>query len=359
MIFPYKFQTQPYISWKGHSTNSVVPGNSRGGVNGYSDKPHDFIGPSFKARPIKHYRKKLIPNPNSGKSKASIKNMIDTPGNMIYLGINSCVDPNTCQNPCCVPPNKQNAWRGITTTNMEPRECTEYNREFFIGDKFFDSKCANISEWESCNAQNRPVCVSCNPENNIIKSGVSLLNKNYYTGTKAYLQSRCKLYEQNASIQKKSNIKYIGENGQMLWPTDNPSGPQNFNTKNCPKGCSVPPAKTKKSDCDCSPGKTTTIYKPSNRKFAVQGSVSSSNRLLRLKVDTITKNGNSFRSAIGNEAANAGRYRADQNAPYFLKSKYVKCISNKRRHSTYQKGSNQLFSRVTGNKKIWWGCDNT
>jgi len=435
MIFPYKFQTQPYISWKGHSTNSVVPGNSRGGVNGYSDNAQDFIGPSFKARPIKHYRRKLTPNPNSGKSKASIRNMIDTPGNMIYLGNKSCCDPN----------NKGS----IATTNLIPTE--KYNKMYIhTEDKYFDSKCANISEWQSCNAQDRPVCVSCNPENNIIKSAVSLLNKKYYTGTKSYLQSRGKLYEQKASIQKKPGIEYVDDDGQMLWPTDDSDGPQNFNinncsTKNCPaKNCncvckcvcpevcisvqSYDPTQyasltsnpwygtaphTLPSDwseecmealskqyeniyfiyyintasetyfylngtsdksssslntgssvalgevtgcCGCYQEKVTTIYKPSNRKFAVQGAVSSSNRLLRLKVDTITKNGSSFRSAYGDAAANAGRYRASQNSPYFIKTKSEVCISDKRKHSTYQKGSNLLFSRSAGNKKIWSAC---
>ena len=42
-----------------------------------------------------------------------------------------------------------------------------------------------------------------------------------------------------------------------------------------------------------------TIYKPNNKKFSTQGSVQSSTRLLRLKNDTINKNGASFRTAFG------------------------------------------------------------
>ena len=37
--------------------------------------------------------------------------------------------------------------------------------------------------------------------------------------------------------------------------------------------------------------------------------------------NAITKNANSFNSAFGAAAANAGRYRADGNGPYFIKSK--------------------------------------
>ena len=327
MIFPYKFQSQPFKPWKGTSTKSVVPGNSRGGVNGTSDKAHDFIGPNFKARPIKHYRKKLIPNPNSGSSKASVKNVIDAPGSMIYLGESDCCESSS----------------GINTTNLIS---SEKNNIFYIrpSDKFFDSKEANISKWQYCNAQDRPVCVSCNPENNIIKSGICRLNKNYYTNSKAYLQSRCQLYNQKLSTNKKNDVDYFDKSGLLLHPNDDLDGPQNFNTQNCPKGCSIPAAQ-----CDdqtgCPYGNVTTIYKPSNSKFAHQGAVSSSNRLLRLKVDTITKNGNSFRSAFGSEAANAGRYTGKCDGPYFIKSKMTSCIKNKRQHSTYQKNSNQLFSR--------------
>jgi hypothetical protein len=49
-------------------------------------------------------------------------------------------------------------------------------------------------------------------------------------------------------------------------------------------------------------------YKPSNSQFGVQGAVSSSDRLLRKKYDTITTVGSSFRSAFGEQTANALAY---------------------------------------------------
>ena len=49
-------------------------------------------------------------------------------------------------------------------------------------------------------------------------------------------------------------------------------------------------------------------YKPSNSQFGVQGAVSSSDRLLRKKYDTITTVGSSFRSAFGAQTANALAY---------------------------------------------------
>jgi len=49
-------------------------------------------------------------------------------------------------------------------------------------------------------------------------------------------------------------------------------------------------------------------YKPSNPQFGVQGAVSSSDRLLRKKYDTITTVGSSFRTAFGSQTANALAY---------------------------------------------------
>ena len=49
-------------------------------------------------------------------------------------------------------------------------------------------------------------------------------------------------------------------------------------------------------------------YKPSNSKFATQGSVDSSSRLTRLKYDTITQSASSFTTAFGRQTANALAY---------------------------------------------------
>ena len=73
-----------------------------------------------------------------------------------------------------------------------------------------------------------------------------------------------------------------------------------------------------------------TIYKPSNSQFTQQGAVNSSTRIAKLKYDTITQNGNSFYSALGLAAANAGRYMGTSNAPFFIKSKFTKSVCNTR-----------------------------
>lgn len=87
----------------------------------------------------------------------------------------------------------------------------------------------------------------------------------------------------------------------------------------------------------------TMYYKPSNTRFAVQGAVSSSDRVTRVKYDTITRNGLSYQIPFGQEVAHALAYGVPGNA-YTLKDKYgypnkktpvlckssntVRCVSN-------------------------------
>lgn len=62
-------------------------------------------------------------------------------------------------------------------------------------------------------------------------------------------------------------------------------------------------------------------YKPNNTRFAVQGAVSSSDRVTRVKYDTITRSGLSFQLPYGKEVTNALAYGVPGNI-YTLKDKY-------------------------------------
>jgi hypothetical protein len=268
------------------ATNSIVPSYSRP-LTGVETYPS---GPSFRARPIKHWRKQLNPNTenSSGRGRAGLGMPMDTPGGSVYLGTKGCI---TC-NDSFSAGIKEDIIR--TNTIVQPTAT----------DSFYDSK------------NNRTVCVACNPENNIIRSATTLLSKTYYSDTKGYLKSRCLLYDQKLSTTKVPGINYTQTNGTCIipaYPNDLPDGPQVRATQNC-----------QKPYCQ-SPGGSTaglTIYKPSNAQFATQGAVSSSARIDRLKYNTITQNGCSFQNAWGWEGANAGRYQGTSTAPYFLKSKY-------------------------------------
>lgn len=266
MNFTYK---QPYVTWKGPSTGSAVPTWSRPLIN---NNTNANIGTNFAARPIKHWRKQLMPATNTGVSRnAGVGMPMDRPGGSVYLG--ATVDCSNCP---------------VNLFELIPRtKNTQFN---------------SFSIDQSGN------CVACNPETNIIKSGITLLNNNYYTDTKTYLQSRCQTYD-----QKLSTIQIPG-NSYKSQPSDSHTGSQVYYTENCSKKCASDNSVVR------------TIYKPNNHQYSQQGSVSSSSRLTRLKNNTITKNGNSFKTALGQQGANAGRYQGTTEGSYFLKSKNHICL---------------------------------
>lgn len=262
MIRLFANRKQPYISWKGVSTNSATPVLSRPLLP--DDNTQNRT--NFKSGPIKHWRKQLIPTEGSGHGKTAIGIPTDLPGGTIHTGINvvPCV---TC---------------GYKLTNLLFEETVN---NFEVGIKQLNEEGDGV------------ICNACNPENNIIRSASTKLRKRYYSDTKGYLKSRCLTYEQRLS----------GNRIEGLPPTIRA-------TANCSVSCL--PTSTRP---------ITTIYNPNNVQYATQGAVSSSSRLARLKLNTINDNGTSFRTAFGNQAANAGRYHGTSVAPYFIKSKINIC----------------------------------
>ena len=316
--------THSDIFWKGVSTNSAVPNFSRP-LDGTEPYPS---GPDFGARPIKHWRKQLNTINNSSRGRAGVGMPMDLPGGSVYLG------------------NKETNTDCITcVTNMDGNQTTALKEDLFkYGDSGFDFQVNPEDSFYDCD-QDKPVCVACNPENNIIRRATTVLSKKYYTDTKAYLKSRCITYDQKLSVNPVPGIQYVSADGLPLYPTDTLNGPQVRATQNCFSKCKTCTGCPTCTTCDvsCSTCKSAaactncntnntcvtkpsiTIYKPNNQQFSVQGAVSSSARLDRLKYNTITTNGGSFYTAWGSAGANAGRYQGTMNGPYFLKNKFNKC----------------------------------
>ena len=227
---------QKYVSWKDTAKNAAVPV--------WSKPDPTASGPAFKARPINHYRRQLLPETGSGSGNSAVGMPMDRPGGAVSLGTTECNGPKT-----------------VLKTNV-----------------------ANESDY-----------VTCRPK----KSASTKIDKKYYTDSRAYLRARCQTFDQKSKIGEAVAYSTVG-----------------FKSTNC----------YDLSGCE---NKQNVIYKPSNNKFATQGAVSSGSRLLRLKVDTITRNANSF-SAYGDAAQNAGRYNGNSTAPYFLKSKENKGVCFRR-----------------------------
>jgi hypothetical protein len=352
----YKWQFQPYVSWKGKSTTSIISIKSRPNTNQtsraahsapnnpiYVDEANDYSSAFGTARPLKHYRKQLKPpRKDSAKTVGRDQSMIDLPGSTVYLGTNS--------NDCSKCKDEDNSILGSIKENIL-RENNDIKEHIHEGDKFLNS----------CNG--RPVCQSCNAPNNRIRSAVTLLDKKYYSDTRNYLKSRVKTYEQNLNLSKNKFIQYQDEEGNPIYPTNNfyswqgllndkygldgdkAIAPQQFVSTNLiQKGCN--------DECNHGYTKKTIIYKPSNQNFAQQGAVSSGLRTLNAKVNNINKNANSFYTAWGREGANAGKYSSNVNPPIFLKSRYQVCIPNIRRRVIWNNNTGRQPKGGSGNHTL-------
>ena len=312
------------------TTNQVVPGFSRPNENGAmlnlplaerEDAARNFSGPALKARPMKHWRRKLQPTPNSGRSVNSVSLVIDTPGGTTKSGDGVSCD---CGDAAADSTAKlDQKLLKIPSQKCEPCEKVENNGYVQVGTPaVYDPNTNTYVQVDPNSYQiqtglyNTKYIGVC-PSNNIIRSAVTLMSKAYYSDTRAYLQSRCKRYEQKLSTNPVPDVKYFAPDGAPLWPDNKCFGPQTRLTGSCLYPSCSANQLTLSNKCQ-----GTTIYKPSNVSFAKQGGVSSSTRTLSLRVNTVNLNGNSFLSAFGAEGANAGKYSYEYNPSYFVKNNY-------------------------------------
>ena len=323
----------PHYATKTTTANSVVPGLHRPNTNGVPSNihQHDFDGPEFKARPIKHWRRQLVPTTintgsgitgpsqpigSSGQRNATVGLLMDRPGAVSYVGDASCE--------CVQQP-------GNSYTISEYFLEVPKNKGTIVENQGV----VNNGDYEINTGIYSTRCIGCNPQNNVIKSASSLLSRAYYSDTTGYLKSRCKTYQQNASINRTSGVTYLGPNGQHIWATSSANGSQVYQTNDIYKPRVNPHA------CGGS-GASPVIFKPNNYQYSVQGAVDSSTRIEKLKLNTINTNANSLRSAFGNEAASACKFTGSGDTPYFLKNKYQPPICSE----------TNLIARYRQNKRI-------
>jgi hypothetical protein len=363
----------------GMSRPSVNVGHAPG-TSAESNYNHakDFIGATGMACvqspfPMKHWRRQLAMNGKSGRSAASVE-IANRPGGTSFRGYNftdsvyydnvtkswrsSCNCDGSGNNIFITFDNKflQNTSKSIKPPSVIP-SAPMGSGGGQVGNKIYNPGYVQIGPLDA-NGNNLPgsyqiqtgvynikrICGT--PENNVIKySANTNLSQAYYSDSRAYLKARCKLYTQKLSTIEISGNEYIDSAGNAIPPSNSSTGSQVFQTNNCP----YPYQTGKNNNCN------TTIYKRSNAQFATQGAVDNGTRLAKLKYDTITLNGNSFRSAWGQAAANAGKYHGDLNttAPYFIKSKYTPPMAWRRR------GNKQVCNGCTGGPRTvlssFWG----
>ena len=146
----------------------------------------------------------------------------------------------------------------------------------------------DLTEKPEPETQSREYC--CNQERNALRrarSSNTKLKKNYYTNTANYLYNRCQTFE-----QKQFNYLSTGNGatkpGAPLSQNNtynancNPNLEIQFTESQLPDGITLTPSNPL--------GCERVQYHPNNYKYAQQGAVSSSDRMLRLNVETIDTN---------------------------------------------------------------------
>ena len=365
---------KPHYATKVDTAFNIVPGMHRPNANNVPNnlEQHDFIGPEFKARPLKHWRRQLVPtkpsSDNSTQKRMSRVYFMDTPGSTIYK-----TNDNTCK---CIVDTGHNSFEIAEAFNKNyfangtqlqndgqidvpsfylsaPIIEAIYNDDDIPGTVvIIDIEYANdeptvpdiVSVDPITPLNDNPIpdpeptiytnyhiytgvfdsnCIACNLEANVIKSGITTQSQSYYGSISQYLESRCRTYAQRESTTKVPGGTYYPSATNnipftFLYPDDDPRGPQVYEPKNCanPKIYNYNPLNTSQNNY-CS-----TIYKPNNPQFARQGAVSGSTRLQKLKSDTITSNGFSYYSAYGATMANAGNFQGtNESNNYFVKNR--------------------------------------
>jgi len=131
-------------------------------------------------------------------------------------------------------------------------------------------------------------------------------NDRYYTSAGQYLDSRNKTFDQNTF--------HMLRQGDASCLPGSAASQKNVYASNIVAHCSGDPNNYQTSYVPV-------YYKPSNTRFAEQGGVSSSTRILRLKYDTITDAGSKLRSSFGKETASALAYSTTNSSLYSSKTK--------------------------------------
>lgn len=286
-------------SWSRPLTNNTVVTNpdwANANINGGQSTNITNYGSWNRTRPIKHWRKQLQPLNESGYSRSAVS-IQDTPGSNVVI-----------HTPCC------STNGSVIQMDISPTDHTTNNTSEKLLGPNYSTICF------SCPTRIKPTAglntVPINSQN------PSLIppRQPYNFDTKSYLRSRNKSYTSNRNGNMKKGIQYATEspNSCCVVPlpyTNNNNGPQVRSSLNA----------IDVNDCKkC----IDIIVKPNNQPFFQQGAVSSSERITRLKYNTIADNAASFKHVWGSSAATAANYYNNGNSPYFIKSKNNICNSS-------------------------------
>lgn len=278
-VFPSNFQ------WKGKTFSeitSLITYNTNKDTNDYP------VSVFLKAQPIKGFRKEIASVDPSVRGTSRLSQTVqnfETPGGAIVSdsckGVQSTKDFN---------------YKNIREDNVECSACD------IVLDPTLDSQ-GNVMPRDSTflrslneqdNARRRVRSGGMNRTKFLANKNNS---KNFFSSSSQYLHSRNKTFKQNQF----NSLRIEGASPE-----------ENTYASNTVQSCG--------KDDQGNTSYVPVYYKPNNNKFAQQGGVSASTRLVRLKYDTITDVGSSFAKDYGKHTANALAYGVPANG-YTVKDK--------------------------------------
>jgi len=307
------YKNVPYISWKSQTfqqvSSSIQKNNPTGNIaigniisKNSCSKTSLPIRPVKKPLPLKIYRRELtiydpikpLKNPVVCNPRTSLNiDLLNSPNGYLVVpngtptsGINSTLDLKTTNDKIGLPP-------GCSASLQQNGVCFDAGQNSL-------RRVRSAGMITKKNRYNTPGSqVAIDPANNPSNAAY---NAPYSTSTDQYIYSRGKSFEQN-----QTGFLRVGNPAAVPGTAQSQNNEYAVNTgyNYCPNPTTnfVP-----------------TFYKPNNPKFAQQGGVTSSARLLRLKYDTVTTSGSLYATPFGSAVANAMAYRGYTN-PYTIKEK--------------------------------------
>ena len=259
---------------------------------------------TFRAIPYKHYRKQYADSSNRNRATA--------PRDLLRNSL---------------------APGGVSATSTECSSCSTFGMP--IDEMTYNVDISNAE----LNQRNRCYITDAKNARTRARGAKTNINSNpnkpkYYTDTRSYLHSRVRTYDQR-------KFNFSDTVSHTIKPGTADASNYTYRANSCcNKKCQTWETDTS-SSCNTTCSNFSDVsgavvyYKPSNPKYAEQGAVSSSNRILRHKVDSITKaannadeSGNLFK--LGNNIANAVAYSSRTETPFTAKSKFQLTTINNR-----------------------------
>jgi hypothetical protein len=315
--------------WKKFDNNYLIKksslvGNYRPSFN--DDITLSSVGNNFRSIPLKHWRNQFgnTNGKQSYKNKNQIK-QIDIPGGTSVNTNSNTDDCSNCDGEILLFNNYT-----LGKLNKTGRFNPIYNNSNNDSDnKFFSD--AYINSCSNCNSdENIPKCINiCDEPSKALKKirtstivNSNKCNNTFYQSNSSYLKSRGRTFKQNSF-----NYELIDTGNSISAENSyNSAKYRSNNYTSCDSG----------NDCRKSSKSSYVYYKPNNYKFNNQGAVSSSSRLLRLKLNTINTSAKSIGDTFGKNTSNALAYSSNNNTPFIIKSKSNRCFGNVSRNKKYR-----------------------